>query len=90
MIHRKSTFFLGIFVFLIPFMGLPTFWKTLLITLSGLALVFISIKIPVSKKQTRSKPKRDRGLGGDETVTVYPKDNLVEPDNQDNSTKVVE
>ncbi len=42
---RRSTFFLGIFIFLIPFLGLPTFWKTFFIIFSGVTLVLLSIRI---------------------------------------------
>ena len=50
MIHRKSTFFLGLFIFFIPFLGLPTFWKTTLIILSGITLIGLSVKIILPKK----------------------------------------
>jgi len=50
-IHRKSTFFLGIFIFLIPFLGLPSSWKTTLIILSGLGLVSLSTKIILPKNR---------------------------------------
>lgn len=61
MIHRKGTFFLGIFIFLIPFLGLPTFWKTMFVCFCGLMLVALSIKIVIPNKAA-SKPavKRTR------------------------------
>jgi len=45
MIEQKRIFFLGIFIFLIPFLGIPTFWKTVLITLSGFILMAMSVKV---------------------------------------------
>lgn len=60
MITRKSTFFLGIFVFLIPFFGLPTFWKTFFIILSGAILVALSIQVSIQKRNVKPRIKKDR------------------------------
>ena len=73
MIHRKSTFFLGIFIFLVPFLGLPSSWKTALIILSGLGLIGLSIKIILPKKPTKVRPKRGRATPAFvENIPVYP------------------
>ena len=58
MIQRKSTFFLGLFIFLIPFLGFPTSWKTVLTILSGLLLVGLSIKIAIPKKSKIIRPRK--------------------------------
>jgi len=58
MIQRKSTFFLGIFIFVIPFLGFPTAWKTAFIILSGLFLVGLSIKIVIPKKSKLIRPRK--------------------------------
>jgi O-antigen ligase len=60
MITNKSTFFLGIFVFLIPFFGVPSAWRTAFVILSGLWLVFISIKINLPKKNVKAKAKKEK------------------------------
>ena len=72
MIQKRGTFFLGIFVFLIPFLGLPTSWKTSLIVFSGLYLIYTSITItlperfkkisrkPEIKVPIRRKPKKEK------------------------------
>ncbi|MBA3733304.1 hypothetical protein H0W91_02920 [Patescibacteria group bacterium] len=61
MIARKKTFFLGIFIFLIPFLGLPSAWKTLCITISGLILVGLSTKIILPRKvTTRPRTKKEK------------------------------
>ena len=60
MIKRKSTFFLGIFIFLIPFLGLPTSAKTFLITLSSLGLIAMSVKVSLPKKQIKTKIKKEK------------------------------
>jgi hypothetical protein len=60
MIQKKSTFFLGFFIFLIPFLGFPGFWKTVFTIASGLSLVALSIKLSVPKKTTRLKPRREK------------------------------
>ena len=60
MIQNKQNFFLGIFIFLIPFLGFPTSWKTTLVILSGLYLVYLSVKIILPKKNIRVKVKKER------------------------------
>ena len=64
-ITRKSTFFLGIFIFLIPFLGVPTSWKTVFVVLSGLFLIFLSIKIVLPKKNIKIVKRKDK------TPTVF-------------------
>lgn len=44
-INRRATFFLGVFIFLVPFMGLPSSWKTFLIVISALVLIALSITV---------------------------------------------
>lgn len=78
MIERKSTFFLGIFVFLIPFLGVPSSWKTFFIVVSGLYLIFLSVKIPMPnvapKKPVKSprvkKEKAPPGFDNPSTIVV--------------------
>ncbi len=87
MIRHKSTFFLGIFIFLIPFLGLPSFWKTFFIILSGLGLVALSVKITLPKKQTKIKTKKGKATPVFvENAPVYPPDNKVESQIKTNST----
>lgn len=84
MISRKSTFFLGIFIFLIPFLGLPSFWKTLMIALSGIFLVFLSVKIVLPRKMAkgRARVKKEKVTPVFvENIPVYPKDNTMETAN---------
>ena len=50
MIQRKTTFYLGLFIFLIPFLGLPSIYKTILIIVSGLTLLSLSVKLTLPKK----------------------------------------
>ncbi len=78
MISRKSTFLLGIFTFLIPFMGLPTFWKTLFITLSGIYLVLSSLTLSIPKKPVKHRSKKEKaGEAALEVIPIYPKDNII-------------
>ena len=79
MIQRRTTFFLGIFIFLIPFLGFPTFWKTVMITFSGLFLIAISIKIVLPRKNARSKNRREKITPVFvENIPIYPKDDTIE------------
>lgn len=80
MISRKSTFFLGIFIFLLPFMGLPTSWKTGLMIVCGIFLVFSSLSLTISipKKTTKHRIKKEKSSKMSvEDIPVYPKDNIV-------------
>ena len=81
MIHRKSTFFLGIFIFLIPFLGFPTSWKTTFVIISGLVLIGLSIKITLPKKvaSTKSRVRREKVTPVFvESIQTYPSDNTLE------------
>ena len=62
MIQRRSTFFLGIFILLLSssFLGLPSSWKTTLLFLSGLTLIFLSVKLTLPKKSSKRLPKKEK------------------------------
>lgn len=60
MIHSKRTFFLGIFIFLIPYLGVPSSWKTALIVLSGILLVLLSIRVSLPKQSSRRPRKKEK------------------------------
>ena len=79
MISRKSTFFLGIFIFVIPFLGFPSSWKTTLIILSGLTLIALSIKVSLPKKNVKIKSKKGRSTPVFvENIPIYPANDTVE------------
>jgi hypothetical protein len=79
MINKKSTFFLGIFIFLIPFLGFPSSWKSAFVIISGISLVLMSVKISLPKKGSRIKTKKERTTPVFvENIPIYPKDNTLE------------
>lgn len=79
MINKKSTFFLGIFIFLIPFLGFPSVWKSAFVIISGIFLVLMSVKISLPKKSSRIKSKKERSTPVFvENIPIYPKDNTLE------------
>ncbi len=79
MISNKRTFFLGIFIFIIPFLGFPGSWKTAFIIISGIALIFLSVKISMPKKQGRVRSKKEKVTPVFvENIPIYPRDNTVE------------
>jgi hypothetical protein len=49
-ITRKATFFLGIFIFIIPFLGFPSTWKMALTIISGVTLVILSMQVNLPKR----------------------------------------
>lgn len=84
MIHKKSTFFLGIFILLIPFLGLPSFWKTILIFISGVLLIGLSVKISLPKKNTKTRTKREKATPVFvENIPVYSSNNNIEKSKTD-------
>jgi len=59
MINHKAGFYLGVFIFVIPFLGFPTIWKMGLVLFGGLSLILMSIRIPVPKRMLKHKPKKE-------------------------------
>ncbi len=82
MIQRKRTFFLGIFIFVLPFLGLPSFWKTLFIVASGIVLMVLSVKISLPRKYNKTKNRKEKITQVFvESAPIYPKDDTVEKSN---------
>ncbi len=61
MINNKGSFYLGVFVFLIPFLGFPTIWKMGLVIFAGSLLVLTSLRIPTPRKTFKAKSKKETG-----------------------------
>lgn len=77
---RKSTFFFGLIIFLLPFVGLPTFWRTVLSAAIGLTLVIASVDFTFHKKISKPKHKKEKEKVVEqvyESIPLYPKDNIV-------------
>ena len=75
-INRRSTFFLGIFIFLVPFLGVPSSWKTFFIVVSGIVLVLLSLKINIPKKYiARQKMKKDKPFLASNETPIIPTEN---------------
>ncbi len=55
MIERKASFYLGVFVFVIPFLGFPTLWKMVLVVFGGVLLILTSLKVPNPRKIQKIK-----------------------------------
>jgi hypothetical protein len=53
MINHKGSFYLGVFIFIIPFLGFPTMWKMVLVVLGGVLLILTSLKVPSPRKIQR-------------------------------------
>ncbi len=84
MIDRKSTFFLGVFVFMIPFLGFPTFWKTFFTVFAGVVLILMSVKVSIYKRPQKKIPKERVTPVVVENVPpiVYPKNDTIEVQSQ--------
>jgi hypothetical protein len=59
MIERKGSFYLGVFVFIIPFLGFPTMWKMFLVVFGGVLLILTSLKVPTPRKNLKPKFKKE-------------------------------
>jgi hypothetical protein len=58
---HKNNFYIsfGVWVAILPFLGIPGTWRNALVCLSGLFLVLVSVgPIILKKLQTKTKPKR--------------------------------
>lgn len=62
MIERKGSFYLGVFVFIIPFLGFPTMWKMVLVVIGGVLLILTSLKTPAPRKIVKPKLKKEDDL----------------------------
>lgn len=90
MINRRSTFFLGIFIFIIPFLGVPSSWRTTFIIVSGIILILLSLKITLPKKSLKGRIKKEKVTSVFvESIPSYPKENVVDGITTSNhSTKI--
>lgn len=79
-IDRKSTFFLGIFIFIIPFLGFPSTWKVFLTIASGILLIMLSIKIAIPKKTSRYRVHKEKStpVFVENTPIISPRNDTIE------------
>ncbi|MEI6843426.1 MAG: hypothetical protein WCK48_02880 [bacterium] len=74
MIKQRNTFLLGIFILLIwVFFGIPTSWKIFFTILSGLYLIFISVKISFPKKGIVKRARKK-----EKTTPVFTENSPIE------------
>ncbi len=70
MIGQKNIFFLSIFILATQYLfGLPTFWKSLLITFTALIMLFLSLKISLPRKIIKNKLKKEKLTSSVENFT---------------------
>jgi len=90
---QKNNFYIsfGVWIFILPFLGIPTAWKNILIVLSGMFLIIVVAGPTVLKKlQTKPRIKRKSKIDSQENIQVEPKFeniNLKNLDNNENSLK---
>lgn len=88
MISNKKTFFLGVFIFFIPFFGIPGSWKTAFIIISSIFLVLLSVKIPIPKKPSKPRLKREKNTISQSTQVAEADDIVISPiKNPDSSSQ---
>ncbi len=58
MISNRKTFFIGLLIFIIPFLGVPTSWKMALMMIVGFYLVATSLRISLPPSLGGKKPTK--------------------------------
>jgi len=58
MITNMKTFFAGLLIIIIPFFGIPLFWKTTFTVLIGIYLILSSLKLELPKKNGAKKNRK--------------------------------
>lgn len=75
MIERKGSFYIGVFVFVIPFLGFPTMWKMILVVFGGVLLILTSLKVPSPRKNVKLKFKKEETIAEAPEIQIQ----VVEP-----------
>jgi hypothetical protein len=80
----KNSFYIsfGIWIAVLPFLGVPNNWKTILTIASGLLVVVVNAA-PIILKKVQSKPTRARKKSESKANIIAPKD---EPKKEDSET----
>ena len=61
MIINKNIFFLGLFILATQYLfGLPTFWKTFLISISVLLIIFLSVIINIPRRNPKIVKRKEK------------------------------
>lgn len=87
MIERKGTFYAGVFIFLIPFLGFPTMWKMFLVAFAGFFLVISSLRVPLPSSILKDKIKRQNINSDDVVVEIKPE--IITPVSKVENTPIV-
>lgn len=72
MINHKGSFYLGVFIFIIPFLGFPTLWKMGLVVFGGVLLILTSLKVPTPRKIARPKFKYEEEVSDEPVFEIKP------------------
>ncbi len=79
----KNSFYIsfGIWIAVLPFLGVPNNWKTILTIASGLLVVVVNAA-PIILKKVQSKPARARKKPESKANIIAPKEEPKEENNQ--------
>ena len=55
MTRIRGLLFLGIWVAVLPYLGFPSTWKSILLSITGLGLIYLSYVLYAEHKQKESK-----------------------------------
>ena len=62
--NRKTIFFIGFLIFLLPVLGFPGSWEAFIEVVSGLVLMFLAARKTLEKRMVKNKKvvrKREKG-----------------------------
>lgn len=72
-------------MFLIPFTGFPSSWKSFFVIASGLILISLSIKVSLPRRGSKARQKREKVTPVFvENIPIYPRDGHIEKDSESN------
>jgi hypothetical protein len=80
MIQNKKTFSIGIFILILSssFLGLPSFWKTFLMFVSGLILIGLSVKFTLPQKPLKRVRRKEKVVPSVDNISIpLVKDEIV-------------
>lgn len=62
-INEKAVIISGIWIVVLPYTGFPSSWKTVLLIITGLVLIYIGIALLKRKKQSEALDKSEKRTG---------------------------
>jgi len=85
MTKNRTVLFIGLFLFLIPFLGFPSKWEAFFQIVFGIVLMAVSFSSTIKRRAAVRKPRRKREIETTSVIASVPP--LSQVITQDNSTE---